>query len=223
MGETFFKTFVMWTFQFKFESRWIPRLIAQLEKKLFGIPDFFIAFGSPIGANTFSIFGFGRGPPRWAWQPLKVLQFFKIGWRCGTLEDYISGSGWPIWARVCLLEKSDSLLLGKKYEIWNLPSSPDLGSRAIFGTLYLSWATWHRVGLIVALTTHYGTFKNAHQKYSFRVFAKIIFFLIFEPFKFLKNDYFYTFFICFDTNGPYSNSGWKRKSQKVNFTGRERP
>jgi hypothetical protein len=99
-------------------KRWIPRLIAHLEKKLFGIPDFFIAFGSPTDANTFCIFGFGRGPPRWAWQPLIVLQFFKNGWRCGTLEDHISGSTRPIWARVCLLERSDNLFLGKKYEIW---------------------------------------------------------------------------------------------------------
>jgi hypothetical protein len=49
------------------------RVIAHLEKKLFGIPDFFIAFGSLIDANIIDIFGFGRGPPRWAWQPLKVL------------------------------------------------------------------------------------------------------------------------------------------------------
>jgi hypothetical protein len=81
-----------------------------LEKKLFGIPDFFIAFVSPIDANTFGIFGFGRGPHRWAWQPLKVLRFFKKCWRCTTLGDHISGCTWPIWARVCLLERSYSLL-----------------------------------------------------------------------------------------------------------------
>jgi hypothetical protein len=93
-----------------------------LGKKLFGIPDFFIAFGSLIDANTFGMFGFGRGPPRWAWQPLKVLQFFKICYRCGTLEDHVSGSTRPIWARVCLLERSYSLLLGKnmKFGIYSL-------------------------------------------------------------------------------------------------------
>ncbi len=169
-------------------KRWIPRLIAHL----FGVPDFFIAFGSPTDANTFCIFGFGRGPPRWAWQPLKVLQFFKNGWRCGTLEDHISGSTRPIWARVCLLERSYSLFLGKNMKFGNLPSSPDLGSRAIFDTLYLSWATWPKVGLIVALTTHYGTFKNARQK-----FVHFQGFFIFEPFKYLKNDYFHTFCIFF--------------------------
>jgi hypothetical protein len=31
-----------------------------LEKKLFRIPDFFIAFGSPIDANIMDIFGFRR-------------------------------------------------------------------------------------------------------------------------------------------------------------------
>ncbi len=142
----------------------ISTLNRTLGKKLFGIPDFFIAFCSPIDANTFCIFGFGRGrgPPRWAWQPLKVLKFFKIGCRCGTLDDHVSGSTRPIWARVCLLERSYSLLLGKNIKHWNLPPSLDFGSRAIFSTLFLSWATWPGVGLIVALTTHYGNFKSAH-------------------------------------------------------------
>jgi hypothetical protein len=60
-----------------------------LEKKLFGIPDFIVAFGSPIDTNIMDIFGFGRGPPRWAQEPLEVLGFFKKSWRCPTLEDHI--------------------------------------------------------------------------------------------------------------------------------------
>jgi hypothetical protein len=76
-----------------------------------------IALGSPIDTNIMDIFGFGRGPPRWAWQPLNVLQFFKKSWRCTTLDDHILWSTWPIWSRVCLLERSDSLLSVK---IWNL-------------------------------------------------------------------------------------------------------
>jgi hypothetical protein len=36
-----------------------------MENKLFGTPDFFIAFGSPIDANIMDIFGFGRGSPHW--------------------------------------------------------------------------------------------------------------------------------------------------------------
>jgi hypothetical protein len=98
-----------------------------MEKKLFGIPDFFIAFGSPIDANTFGIFGFGRGPPRWAWQPLKVLRFFKKCWRYTTLGDHISGCTWPIWARVCLLERSYSLLLRKNIKTGIYRLLPILG------------------------------------------------------------------------------------------------
>ncbi len=111
---------------------WIPRLIAQLEKKLFGIPDFFIAFGSPIDAKIMDIFGFGRGPPNWPQGTVKFLLFFKICWRCITLEDHTTGSGWPIWTRVCLLERSDSLLLGKnmKFGIFS-----DFGSNAMFDGL----------------------------------------------------------------------------------------
>jgi hypothetical protein len=107
---------------FLFQKRWIPRLIAHLEKKLCAIPDFFIAFGSPIDANIMDIFGFGRGPPRWPQGTVNFLQFFKIYWRCTTLEDHISRSGWPIWAKVCLLERSNSLLLGKniKFGIYRL-------------------------------------------------------------------------------------------------------
>ncbi len=106
---------------------WIPRLIAQFEKKLFGIPDFFIAFGFPIDANIMDIFGIGRGPPRWPQGTVNFLLFFKICWRCPTLEDHTSRSGRAIWARVCLLERSNSLLLGKnmKFGIYRL--SPILG------------------------------------------------------------------------------------------------
>jgi hypothetical protein len=106
----------------KTAKRWIPRLIAHLEKKLFGIPDFFIAFGSPIDANIMDIFGFGRGSPHRPQGAVKFLQFCKIYWRCTTLEDHISGSGWPIWAKVCLLERLDNLLLGKnrKFGIYRL-------------------------------------------------------------------------------------------------------
>ncbi len=116
-------------FIFWYVLGWIPRLIAHLEKKLCAIPDFFIAFDSPIDANIMDIFGFGRGPPRWPQQAVKFLQFFKIYWRCTTLEDHISRSGWPIWAKVCLLERSDSLLLTKnmKIGIYRLP--PILGQR----------------------------------------------------------------------------------------------
>jgi hypothetical protein len=106
-----------------------------LEKKLCAIPDFFIAFGSPIDANIMDIFGFGRGPPRWAWQPLKVLLFFKIYWRCTTLQDHISRSGWPIWAKVCLLESSDSLLLTKNMKIGIYLFPPDFGTKAMFDGL----------------------------------------------------------------------------------------
>jgi hypothetical protein len=65
-------------------------------KKLFGNPDFFIAFGSPIDANIMDIFGFGRGSPHWPQGTVKFLLFFKIYWRCTTLENHISGSGGPI-------------------------------------------------------------------------------------------------------------------------------
>jgi hypothetical protein len=76
-----------------------------LEKKLFGIPDFFIAFGSPIDANIMDIFGFGRGPPRWAQQPLEVLRFFKIYWRCTTFgRSYLE-----IW----LADLGENMLVGK--------------------------------------------------------------------------------------------------------------
>jgi hypothetical protein len=38
------------------------------------------------------------------------------------LEDHISGSSWPIWARLCLLERPDSLLFIKnmKFGIYRL-------------------------------------------------------------------------------------------------------
>jgi hypothetical protein len=100
-----------------------------LEKKLCAIPDFFIAFGSPIDANIMDIFGFGRGPPRWPQRTVKFLLFFKICWRWTTSEDHISRSGWPIWAKVCLLERSDRLLLTKnmKIGIYRLP--PILGQK----------------------------------------------------------------------------------------------
>ncbi len=79
-----------------------------------------------------------------------------------------------------------NITLKRKYENWNLQSSPDFGSRAILGTLYLSRATWSRGGLIVALTTHYVTLKNAHQKFvHFQGFCKKKFFFNFEPCKFL--------------------------------------
>jgi hypothetical protein len=53
---------------------------------------------------------------------LKVLLFFKKCWRCTTLEDHISRSTWPIWAKVCLLGRSNSLLLRKNMnnEIYRL-------------------------------------------------------------------------------------------------------
>ncbi len=51
------------------------------------IADFLIAFGSPIDTNIMDLFGLGRGSPRWAWQPLKVLQFFK---KAGDVQI------WPI-------------------------------------------------------------------------------------------------------------------------------
>ncbi len=109
--------------------RWIPRLIAHLEKKLCGNPDFFIAFGSPIDANIMDIFGFRRGPTRWAQGAVKFLQFFKIYWRCTTLEDHISGSTWSIRAKVCLLERSDSLLLINNMKIGIYRLLPILGQK----------------------------------------------------------------------------------------------
>ncbi len=117
---------------------WIPRLIAQLEKKLFGVPDFFIAFSSPIDANIMDIFGFGRGSPHWPQETVKFLLFIKFCWRCTTLEDHISRSDWPIGAKVCLLERLDSLLLGKnmKFGIYRL--SPILGQRQC-SMAYNSW------------------------------------------------------------------------------------
>jgi hypothetical protein len=113
---------LIYKFKLHWLDRWIPRLIAQLEKKLFGIPDFFIAFGSSIDANIMDIFGFGRDSPHWPQRTVKFLLFFKICWRWTTLKDHISESGWPIWARVCLLERLNSLLLGKnmKFGIYRL-------------------------------------------------------------------------------------------------------
>jgi hypothetical protein len=76
-----------------------------LEKKLSGIPDFFIVFGSPIDANIMDIFGFGKGSPRWAQQPLEVLRFFKK-----KLEMYhFEKSYLVIW----LTDLGESMLVGK--------------------------------------------------------------------------------------------------------------
>jgi hypothetical protein len=145
MGNRRLSTFFWWylshllvVFNAKYRFRWIPRLIAQLEKKLFGIPDFFIAFSSPIDANIMDIFGFGRGSPHWPQGTVNFLLFFKFCWRCTTLEDHISRSDWPIGARVCLLERLDSLLLGKniKFGIYRL--SPILGQRQC-SMAYNSW------------------------------------------------------------------------------------
>jgi hypothetical protein len=85
--------------------------------------------GKKVDANIMDIFGFGRGPPRWAQRTVKFLQFFKICWRCTTLEDHISRYGWPIWEKICLLERSDSLILTKdmKIEIYRL--LPILGQK----------------------------------------------------------------------------------------------
>ncbi len=55
--------------------------------------------------------------PRWAQRAVKKPRFFENCWRCTTLEDHISGSSWPIWARVCLLERSYSLHLRKNMKI----------------------------------------------------------------------------------------------------------
>ncbi len=74
-------------------------------------------------------FGFRRGSPRWAHRAVKFLQFFKIYWRCTTLEDHISRSGWPIWAKVCLLERSNSLLLRKNIKIGIYCLPPILGQK----------------------------------------------------------------------------------------------
>ncbi len=98
-----------------------------LEKKLFAISDFIVVFEQPTHANTLGIFGFRRGSPRWTQRASKKSRFFENCWRCPSLEDHILGSTWPIWMRVCLLERSDSLLSGKnmKFGIYRL--SPILG------------------------------------------------------------------------------------------------
>ncbi len=51
----------------------------QLEKKLFGIPGFFIAFGSPVDANIMDIFGFGRGSPHWPQGAVNCNILYKRG------------------------------------------------------------------------------------------------------------------------------------------------
>ncbi len=68
-----------------------------------------------------------RGPPcclRW---PSKNSRFFENCWRYPSLKDYISRSTWPIRARVCLLESSDSLHLRKNMKIGIYRFLPILG------------------------------------------------------------------------------------------------
>jgi hypothetical protein len=53
------------------------------------------------------------------------------------------------YLEIHLADLGETMLVGKvikptfrkQYENWNLLSSFDFGSRVIFGTLYLSWAT----------------------------------------------------------------------------------
>jgi hypothetical protein len=87
----------------------------------------FIAFGSPIDAKIMDIFSFGRGSPHW---PQGAVNFFAIfqNW----LEmSHFGRSYLDIWladlGESMLVERSDSLLLGKnmKFGIYRL--SPILG------------------------------------------------------------------------------------------------
>ncbi len=94
-----------------------------LEKNLSPISNFIVALESSMWTMTQNVFGLGRGPPRWAQRAVKISIFFKKCWRCTTLDYYILGSGWPIWARVSLLKRLYSLLLRKnmKIGIYRLP------------------------------------------------------------------------------------------------------
>ncbi len=150
------------------------------------------------------MFGFGRGPPRWAWQPLKVLLFFKKCWRCITLEDHISRSTWPIWAKVCLLERSNSLLLIKNmnnriYRLFPILGRGQCLVRYIFrGT---SGPTGSLQGLKPPTIILYKTtLKNLD---TFRVFVKRKFLFHFEPSKFL----------IFWTLANYHNFCWSKWSK----------
>jgi hypothetical protein len=130
------------------------------------------------------MFGFGRGPPRWAQQPLKKWQFFENCWRCTTLEDHISGSTWSIWAKVCLLESLNSLLFIKNMKIGIYRLFPILErwqysvDRIFRGTSDPTRSLW---GLKPPTIELYKT--SIKSLYTFRVFAKKIFFLDYEPCK----------------------------------------
>jgi hypothetical protein len=98
-----------------------------LEKKSSPISNFIVALKSPMWTMTQNVFGLGRGPPRWAQRAVKISIFFKKCWRCTTLDHYILGSSWPIWARVGLLERLYSLLLRKIMKIGIYRLTPILG------------------------------------------------------------------------------------------------
>jgi hypothetical protein len=130
------------------------------------------------------MFGFGRGPPRWAQQPLKKWQFFKNCWRCTTLEDHISGSTWSIRAKVCLLERWNSLLFIKNMKIGIYRLLPILerwqySVDCIFrGTSDPTGSLWGLKPPTIEL------YKTAIKSlYTFRVFTKKIFFLDYNPCK----------------------------------------
>ncbi len=122
----------------------------------------------------------------WAQQPLKKWQFFENCWRCTTLEDHISGSTWSIQAKVCLLERLNSLLFIENMKIgiyrflpilerWQY--SVDCIDCIFRGTSDPTGSLWGLKPLTIEL---YKT--SIKSLYTFRVFAKKNF-LDYEPCK----------------------------------------
>jgi hypothetical protein len=76
-----------------------------LEKKLCAIPDFFIAFGSPIDANIMDIFGFWEGSTPLGTGNSQIFAIFQ-----NILEMYHFGRSYlEIW----LADLGESMLVGK--------------------------------------------------------------------------------------------------------------
>jgi hypothetical protein len=157
-----------------------------LEKKLSPISNFIVALESPTWTMTQNVFGFGRGPPRWAQRAVKKPRFFENCWRCTTLEDHISGSSWPLWERVCLLERSYSLHLRKNMKIGIYRLLPILEPhQCLVG--YNFFGPPGRIGIICGLwrDTHRLSKTSLKNLDTLRVFAKKNLF-DFEPCKFLN-------------------------------------
>jgi hypothetical protein len=95
-----------------------------LGKKLFVVPDCYFRITCLSGRRLWTCLVLGGFHPAGHSKQSNFCYFSKFCWRCATLEDHISGSTWPIWARVCLLEWSNSLVLIKnmKIGIYRLPS-----------------------------------------------------------------------------------------------------